>query len=235
MNYIYICFSNQIKMTSRIFILLSICLFSLISHAQKSGHPISSGKVIFDISYPDSPLNQESLASMPTESIMLFKDEMVKVEVSMMIGKTTVISDNKSGSGTMLMDMAGKKFAIALDKAEMEKQRKEMGKPVVSHTKESKTIAGYTCKKAMVTFSTKEGEKTTDIWYTDDLKAKNSYASQIEGIEGFMLEFYTYQGGMGMKMTAKSVEPMEIAESEFIVPAGYEKMTLDDLKNFGTR
>ncbi len=217
---------------------IALLLFSLVHVnliAQKGEKSISSGKVVFDISYPDMKLDDQTMASLPSESTMVFDKDMTKVEVSMFMGKTTIISNNKSGNGTMLMDMMGKKWAVEMNKSEIDKQKQEMGKSTVEKTRETKTIAGFNCSKAIVHVKTKDGEMSSDVWYTNELKANNSSYSQIDGIDGFMLEFQTYQNGMGMKMTAKSVEAMEVASSEFEIPDGYEKMTLEDIQKMGTR
>jgi GLPGLI family protein len=204
-------------------------------HAQAAKKGLTSGRIVFEISYPDSKFDEQTLAMFPTESIMLFKEDKSKVEIKMAGGKTVVISDNKAGSGTMLMDMMGKKWAIDIDKKSLEKEKSKTGKPVVEKTEETKMIAGYLCHKAVVTYKTEEGEKKFDIWYTNDLQMKNSFSSQIEGIDGFMLEFYAFENGMSMKMTAKSVEQLPVDDKEFQIPTDYEKKSLDDLKSMGGR
>jgi hypothetical protein len=50
-----------------------------------------------------------------------------------------------------------------------------------------------------------------------------------------MLEFYAFENGLSMKMTAKSIEPMKLEDKDFQIPDGYEKKTLDDLKSMGAR
>ena len=199
--------------------------------AQTKGKQISSGKILFDISYPESQLDEQTMANLPMESYMYFKNDKVKIEVSMPMGKTTVLSDNKTGEGTMLMNMMGNKWAIKIDRDQMMKEKSLSGKPKIERTNESKVIAGYKCSKAVVTINTKQGEKTFDVWFTDELKIKNSFSSQIEGIDGFLMEYFNNQNGISMKMTAKNVEAADIADSEFNVPDGYEVKTMDDLKN----
>jgi hypothetical protein len=215
------------------FIALLSILSTTYSFAQTTKRQIVSGKIIFDISYPDSQFDSQTLAALPTESVMYFKNNMVKVDVSMVMGKTSVISDNNSGEGTMLMDMMGNKWAVKMNKEDVAKNRSIEGKPKVENTKESKAIAGYTCYKSIVTINTDDGPKSFDAWFTNDLKVKNSFANQIEGINGFMMEFLAIQNGMSMKMSARSVEPMEIADSEFKIPSGYEVKTMEDLQKMG--
>jgi GLPGLI family protein len=195
---------------------------------QPAKKDVRSGKIIFEISYPESNMDEQRLAMMPKKSILYFKDNMSKAEVPMAAGKMVIISNNKTETATMLMDMMGKKNQIEMSKEDMEKQ-KSKAKPQVEKTNETKLICGYTCKKAIVTITTAKGSGKFDVWYTNDLKVKNSYSSRIEGIDGFMLEFSSIENGMNIKMTATSVEPMTIDDSEFVIPEGYEKKNLNDL------
>ena len=216
--------------------LLIVILFLIVENslAQNTKHQVSSGKIIFDITYPETQLDEKTMANLPTESVMFFKNDKVKIDVNMPMSKTTIISDNKTGEGTMLLDMMGNKWAIKMNKEQLLKEKETTnGKPKVELTHESKVIAGYNCTKAIITINTKLGEKSFDAWFTKDLKVKNSFSSQIEGIDGFLMEFYNTQNAMNMKMTARSVEPMEVADSEFSIPDGYQQKTMDELKGMG--
>lgn len=216
-------------MKSKLILLTVFVFITSVSFSQNTKHSITSGKVIFDISYPDSQFDDQTMSNFPTESIMYFKNDKSRVEVSMAMGKTIVISDNKSGNAVMLMDMMGNKMAIDMNKADIEKEKQKTGKPKVEKTRESKTIAGYTCYKAIITMN----DKSFDAWFTNDLSMKNSFSSEIEGVDGFLMEFYNQQNGMNMKMTCRSVEPTDVSDSQFDIPEGYKKMTMDDLKKMG--
>lgn len=198
--------------------------------AQSTTKDTYSGKIIFDITYQDAKLDKKNMDNMPTESIVYFKDNLMKMEMSLPMGKTTFISDHATGKGTMLMDMMGNKFSVKMDKSDLEKEKKSKENTKVTFPGETKLIAGYNCKKAIVTFHTPEGDKTMDTWFTNELKIKNSFSSQIEGIDGFLMEFYTTQNGMSMKMKARSLEFTSIDNSEFVIPEGYTPFDMDALK-----
>ena len=215
-------------------LLLLICLVFVYgnSFAQKSKHQLTSGKVIFDISFPDAQFDDQTMAAMPTESVLIFKDDMSKVILNSSMYNSIIISDNKTGEGTMLMDMMGNKISMKMNREDIQKE-KSAQKPKVELTRESKVIAGYTCYKAIVTIMMDNTEKTFDVWFTNEIGAPNGFRSQIEGINGFMMEFIMENNGMTMKMTARSVEPMEVSDSEFTIPEGYKMVTMDDLRNMG--
>lgn len=214
------------KLLSFLFVSLVACTSVFAQWENK----IMQGKVVFDISYPNSKMDQQTLAMLPTQSIMYFKGQMSRVEVSMPMGTNVVISDHKLGEGTMLMDMMGNKMAIAMNKADMENERSSMPKPVVKQSSDTKVIAGHTCNKATVTQEGKDGKVSYDVWYTQDLLANNSFASTVDGIDGFMLEFETIQNGMSMKISARSIEELQVDDSQFMIPDGYQRTTWKEMK-----
>jgi GLPGLI family protein len=217
-------------------VFLFLCA-SFMAHAQKK---LTQGKALFDITYPESELDQQTLAMMPTESTIYFKGHMSRSEVKMPMGTTVSITDGSSGETTTLMDMMGNKIAMKVTKDDLEKQRKKTGKekPEIKITDETKMIAGYSCKKAEVKLKGKDGNETHfDAWFTKDISAPNSMRSggmTFEGIDGFMMEFQTKMNSLTMKMTCRSVEDAVVPDSSFVVPSGYTMTTMEDMKkNFG--
>jgi hypothetical protein len=215
------------KIVSSLLLTLAVCTSLYAQYENK----MMQGKVVFDISYPNSKLDQQTLAMLPSESVMYFKGQMSRVEVNTPMGTNVVISDHKLGEGTMLMDMMGNKMAIAMNKADIQAERSSQPKPVVKQSNDTKVIAGHTCKKATVTQEGADGKVSFDVWYTDDLLANNSFASSFDGIDGFMLEFETIQNGMSMKMIARSIEEMTIDDEKFMIPTGYQRTTWQEMKN----
>lgn len=217
-------------MKSASFLFLILIFSSHFLCAQSTSKDTFSGKIIFDITYQDSQTDKKNMDKMPSESVIYFKDNLMKMEMNLPMGKTTFISNHTTGSGTMLMDMMGNKFSVKMDKSDLEKEKKSKENTKVTFPGETKLIAGYNCKKAIVTFHSSEGDKSMDAWFTNELKIKNSFTSQIDGIDGFLMEFYTNQNGMSMKMKARSLEFRSIDDSEFVIPEGYTPFNMDALK-----
>ena len=214
--------------------LLFIFLFSSFhSDAQKK---ISEGKATFNISFPETDLDQETLSMMPTETVIYFKNKMSRSEVKMAMGTTIGITNGEKGETTTLMDMMGQKIAMKLTKAEVEKERAKAGleKPVVKLADDTKKIAGFNCKKAIVTIKDKEGKDITiNIWYTKEITAPNSIrtGSSFDGVDGFLMEFETAMDQFTMKLTCKSVEETKVDDAMFTIPDGYTMTTMEELRN----
>lgn len=211
-------------------LLLISCLFSLSSIAQK----LTEGKIVYEISYPEMELDDETKSMMPTESVIYFKDIFVRMEMKMMGMGTTVISNSKDKSATTLMDFMGNKYAIKMTAEDLEKEKAKISnsKLETKLTSETKDIAGYKCKKAIAT--TKEGSEII-IYYTNDIVAKNQgFSDQYKGIDGFPMEYQMSQGGLNMKLVAKNVSKEKVASDKFSVPSDYKITSKEEMsKMFG--
>jgi GLPGLI family protein len=203
--------------------------------ANAQGTKISEGKVIYDITYPGTELDQNTLAMMPSESTLYFKKEQSRMEMKTGMGNMTTISNAKDESAVTLMDMMGNKMAIKMTKEDMKKEQAKAGndaKPDVKITGETKDIAGYKCTKAIVTSAGKD-KKSYNAWFTKDIEGANTSRQKIEGIDGFLMEFQYEQQGMTMKMSVRSVEKQAVDDAMFKIPDGYKEMTMDDMKKMG--
>ncbi len=209
----------------RILIIIAI-LFSINGIYAQS---MSAGKVIYAISYPESSLDEQTLAMMPTEATMYFNDDKTRMEMQMGMGMNMVtIADNKTKSATVLMDMMGNKTAMTMTEDDINKEAKNAGEYEIKKTEETKTIAGYLCKKAVVTLKNKN---SFNVWYTDQIRVKNSnWNNQFKNIDGFLMEFRMDQNnGLSMLMTAKKITDVKPGDELFVVPGDYKKMTKEEM------
>jgi GLPGLI family protein len=213
----------------KFFLLALLPLFcSLSSVAQKT---ISEGKIVFEITYPDVELDQQTMAMLPDASTFYFNSKKSRVEVKMAMGSTIMISDLDSQKFVTLMDIMGNKMALTLTKEDIDKEKNSKPKPTVQVTRDTKVIAGHLCTKAIITPADTTESMPYEVWFTKDILAKNSFRSNIEGIDGFLMEFRTRQNNMTMKMTCKSVTEQKVDDSMFIIPEGYKPVTMEDLKS----
>ncbi|MFI5219900.1 MAG: DUF4412 domain-containing protein [Bacteroidia bacterium] len=209
-------------------ILLLIC-FATINSAVLNAQKINEGKVVYEISYPDADIPDEQLAMMPTESSIQFKGTQSRLDMAMGMGMSMImIFDGKEKTSTTLMDMMGSKTATKMTEQDMkeEKEKKGIKDPQVKLTDETKTIAGYVCKKAVIT--TEDG--SFDVFYTNDIENKSQWEERYKGLNGFLMEYQMKQGPMTMKMVAKSVGKEKVDEKIFEIPADYKMMTKEEMK-----
>lgn len=188
------------------------------------------GTIKFDLSYEDLPAEMAAMEAMlPDEMVTVIKGEKSRLEQSMGMGMSSVtITDMKKGSGVLLMDMMGRKVAMEMTKEELEKMDKKKAsqkEPEFKYVDGAKEIAGYKCKKAIVSI---EGAGEMELYYTEELPAGAS--KQFEGLKGFPLEYTISQGPMKINVSASSVKQEKVNAKLFEIPDGYDKMTFEEFQ-----
>ncbi len=187
------------------------------------------GTITYGLEYQDLPAEMAAMSAMlPDEMTTQIKGDKTRLEQSLGMGMSQVtITDMKKGSGTLLMNMMGKKMAVEMSKDDLKEMDKKKGdkKPEFKYVDGTKKIAGYDCKKAIVKV---EGAGEMEIYYTEDLPSGAN--KQFEGLNGFPLEYTIDSGQFKMKMTAKTVKAETLGADLFIIPSGYDKMTFDEFK-----
>lgn len=102
----------------------------------------------------------------------------------------------------------------------------------IEYLDETKDIAGVTAKKAKV-INVNENDGTTkenEVWYSENMGPEYDIA-YISGLKGFPLEFTIFVSeDSALKMTAKEITKKKLKEAEFLLPAGYDEITPEQLK-----
>lgn len=207
-----------------------------------------------------------------TKTVTTLKNDMVKTFSESEMGRTTLIRDNSKKITTTIMEMMGKKtgfYATDEEQAQMAKRMDSMMQsrsqqsgfgnnrtPPVFKTEyidETKKIAGYTCKKALVIGTRSNGKAdTTVVWYCPDFKLQNiastggsasgfgamaavTPSNGMEDLNGFPMQ-YEKNMNRGRKMTVqvtKLVIDKEVADKEFEISKDIELKAMKDMQNGG--
>lgn len=189
------------------------------------------GTIIYGLEFQDLPAEMAAMEAMlPDETTTMIKGEKTRLEQSLGMGVSQVtITDMKKGNGVLLMNMMGKKMAMEMTKEELEEMDKKNSasqKPEFKYVDgETKKIAGFDCKKALVSVG---GNAELEVYYTEDLPSGAS--KQFEGLKGFPLQYTISNGPMTIKATAKKVTQEKLNNSLFEIPEGYDKMTFEEFQ-----
>ena len=197
---------------------------------------IKEGSITYVMNIEGLPPEQAAMMG-DMETKVYFKDNKSLTEMNSMMMNSKGLTD-ENGS-LFLMDQMGNKSFIRTSKAELDKNA-EVNKdkePKIEYVDETKTIAGYECKKANVTIFTQKGEEfKTEVWYCE----KIAYIKQgggrrggemFKGLKGVPMEYMIPQGPMKIKMLAKEVSTEAVPDSKFVLTTeGYTEMKMEDLK-----
>jgi len=204
-----------------------------------------------------------------TQTTTWLKNDLVKTFSESESSRNTVIRDNTKKITTTIMEMMGRKMGFYATDEEQEQMRKQMDSmmrsrndaqrpnaeaPVyeIVNLDESKKIAGYACKKALIIAKRSSRSDTTMVWFIPDLKLQGiaSTGGALGGFGG--MSTMVGSGGMdllagfpmqyertmnrGRKMTVqvtKLITDKEIDDKEFAIPKDVEIKPMKDMQNGG--
>jgi hypothetical protein len=93
----------------------------------------------------------------------------------------------------------------------------------ISITEEEKTIAGYTCAKALAISDT----DTLELYYSTELESESS-APPFAKVKGIPLKYELVRGGVKMTYTAVEVKETTIDEAVFNTAPDMKSMDFGD-------
>jgi Domain of unknown function (DUF4412) len=206
-----------------------------------------------------------------TSMTAYYRGDFTKIESVSDFGNNMVIIDHKQKKTTTLIEAMGRKTGFysteeddAAMRARMDSARNarrdslqkaglpigEPRKPVIEYIDETKKIAGYTCKKAIVKTRDQRGEtNATTVWYCPDFKIAQSMPSGggggmmgrgmmmmgmngLDQLEGYPMEIQMERSnGMKVHTVVTSVKlDAGIEDKVFEIPKGYDLKPLKDMQ-----
>ena len=217
-------------LTGYILIFAAMIILMPIAKAQKAPF---SGTVIFDVK-AIGEIPEQAKSMMPTEMTCRITPDKQSMSMNFGMMEQKTIYDAVKQDASMLMNIMGQKFVIKNTAAQISETKKKEGETTgVKITNETKTIAGYVCKKAIVTMKSKDGSETTiDVYFTDDIDvSRYKFSNTFPEINGLPLEFTMKTGPMSFNMIARSIKKENIPTSEFVIAADYKQVTTEELRN----
>ena len=206
-----------------------------------------------------------------TKTTTWLKNDLVKTYSENEMSRSTTIRDNSKKVTTTIIEMMGKKtgtYATDDDQAEMRKSMDSMMKSrgqnvsfgtantpatySVVYVDESKKVAGFACKKALIIATRSEKSDTTTVWYNPDFKLQNlpstggtaagfggvvaaSGPTGMDLLNGFPMQ-YERNMSRGRHMTVeitKLVIDKDVADKEFEISKDIEIKPMKDMQNGG--
>ncbi|MEI7983601.1 MAG: hypothetical protein WCI71_18275 [Bacteroidota bacterium] len=217
-----------------LFITLTLFLGILFinTHNMQAAKPFE-GVITFKITYPDNKFSESQMAMFPKVLTVSIKGTKARTDLLMSGMNTVEITDYNDKSKVALLNMMGQKYAIKQTSADIEKEISAEGSPSVELSGETKMIAGYTCKKAVVTMNNSGIKSIYEVYYTSELGTKlaNFDNPVYKDIDGVMLEFVLKNRDVNMKFTATSIEKKSLPAKDFEIPSDYVLTTQEELKS----
>lgn len=217
-------------------------------------------------------------SGMESKSTVYYRGDFIKIDNESDFGNNSVIIDKKSGRTTTLIQAMGRKTGYYSTEEEREAMEERMRKRMdsirqargqsadnnqqrtpqdveVVQTNETKKIAGYNCKKAIIKSKSRQGEvNETTVWYCPNLKRPGNYPlnfgstggrgfagamsgrsnfSGLEKIEGFIMGMEISRPN-GFKIETEVIDvktDVEIPDKTFEIPKGYDIKPISEMEN----
>ena len=203
-------------------ILILFILISNVFFSQKF-----QGTITYSIDYDLPEIMEPQRSMLPSEMKTYCKKSSSRVEQKTAMGDQIVISNINTGESTLLMNMMGQKMAIEIGNQDKDENEST---PNIVYLEDSKTIAGYLCKKATYTVFIEEQQDsmTMDLYYTSEIPS--IYNAQFNQLNGLPLEYTINTQGMSMTFEAINVELNKQSKSLFEIPKEYEIISLEAFK-----
>ncbi|HRN58296.1 MAG TPA: hypothetical protein PLL71_17675 [Agriterribacter sp.] len=211
---------------------------------------------------------------MESKSTVYVKGDMIKTYNESDFGNTTVIIDKKNKKTTTLTEAMGRKTGFYSTEAEeaamrqrMDSMRQARGQQEnnpnnqapeteIINSNETKKIAGYTCKKAVIQTKSRQGVITEAVvWYTPDFKMPPGYPvagntgggfgrgmrgqrgggfgiSGLDKIDGFVMGYEVKRPNgfeMSMEVTKVTLNPA-IEDKVFEIPKGFVVKPITEMR-----
>jgi hypothetical protein len=214
------------------------------------------------------------MTGMEASSTIYYKGDMTKVESTTDFGNNVVITDRKNKKTTTLIEAMGRKTGFYATDADDEVMRARMDsmrslrrdslqrlgipvgappKPEIIYTEETKKIAGYVCKKAIIKNPGQRNTVTeTEVWYTPDFKMSPGFSltggsggsrsmmsmasvNGLDEINGFPMEYkFERSNGMKMHMVVSKVQiDANIDDKIFEIPKGFDLKPMKEMQQGG--
>ena len=162
-------------------------------------------------------------------SVVYIKGQRTRTEMVSALGtQSTIIDAGKSA--TILKEYGDQKYMINLTPAEwQDANKRNNGIRFSFDNSETKSILGYTCKKAVGQYP--DGTTFT-AWYTPDLLPENQEFDPItKTLPGLAMEYETSMGDLKVKYTVSRISLAPVPASKFDLPkSGYRLLSYQESK-----
>ena len=216
-----------------VYSLITLAFTLVAGHAAEAQKKVSELTLVYDASISTGD-NQPKLADAfdGATTTVYIKGTMSRSEMVSALATFTTIHDSRTGSAVVLQEISGQKLLIHMTTEDWKDKNKRYEGITFTNTAETKTIAGYTCIKAIATM--KDGS-TFSVFYTKDIVPENSdYNVQFRNLEGLPLEYELVQGKLKIKYTVSKINLNPVPASKFDLPkSGYRELTYEESKKQG--
>lgn len=219
------------RLRAGLFVAVIIALISN-SCGKKSGKNINEGEIHYSIEYSGSIGSYMDF--MPRTLVVSFKEDKILFDISAPIGNSGImnLSNPEKGIFDTYISLLTMRYYYPAKPGEIQPGFDAMQDMNIRKTQKTSQICGFNCKSAEVTFPGEKGI-VHEIWYTEEIKARNPNSSNpFSEIDGILMSFFFLMGDAEMKFTAESVYRKDIPDKVFERKEKYKRISREEISKF---
>lgn len=210
--------------------LLTFLLFSLITGRLTAQRLVSDAKIVYKMETAGQPADPTFEGGTLTQYV---KGHQSRVDIDFKALHYSYLIDSRNQTVVTLIDNHGDKYLIRAGKEDYEKELKQYASVQFTDAKETKEIAGYTCKRSVGKMP--DGQ-TFDVYYSSDLVPENKqFNRRFVNLKGIPLQFEILnKNGTKTTMIATKVDLFAVPGSYFDTPkSGYKEISREEMSKIG--
>jgi hypothetical protein len=209
--------------------LLTLLLFSLVTGRLTAQRLVSDAKIVYRMETAQ-PADPNFEGGTLTQYV---KGHQSRVDIDFKALHYSYLIDSRNQTVVTLIDNHGDKYLIRAGKEDYEKELKQYASVQFTDEKETKEIAGYTCRRSVGKMA--DGQ-TFEVYYSSDLVPENKqFNRRFVNLKGIPLQFEILnKNGTKMTMTATKVDLFAVPGSYFDIPkSGYKEISREEMSKIG--
>jgi len=170
---------------------------------------ISSGRIEYRITYLNKNIDKKTLELLPRKMKMEFNEKMAAnvIEGFMGLYKLESVTDFQTRKCSTMLKLFERSYLFKGKRDELMCCFDDMDGMEITRTAETKNIAGFNCKKAVVYLPS--SQQSFDIYYTGDINLRHPNVSNpYRKIDGVLMEFELNMVYLKMRFSAEKFLPL---------------------------
>lgn len=225
-----------LSLQSNFYVFIVVTGFFLISATScrqpSADDTLRQGCIEYEIIYLQNTLKTIPTELLPKKMFFRFRDENSIQKIDGFLGFFSIFHmvNQKKSINTTYLKIRNHKYSYPGKKGEIAVGFDTMDGMKIEYLQETKEIAGYTAKSALISFPDTD-RNSFIIYYTDEIPLKNPNASNpFHEISGVMLEFQLKFHNLEMLLSAKKLEFKPLSKKEFSPPDDFKPIPRHEME-----
>jgi len=195
-------------------VIVTFLIGLIVSSCTPEPKDATMGTVTYAIDYPDHKDNFFLYSILPKEMTVNFRDGVMESRIEKANLSNVLLVDCNQSKVSAYFQYGDEEVHVVLQPDDVTNMVKDQKQYTIVFTEEKDTMAGFHVKKAIAT-AKKDPSDKIELWYTDEIKLKNSnWYNPFHEVPGFLLAYAIDRYGIRMEFKAKWFEAKEITKEQ---------------------